>query len=161
MTLRLRPMELGALRINVSLQGEGVSVRFEAATAEAGALIEKAMPELRRGLEEKGLVVREATVQVADGLAAQAGADVRPLAHAWNDSGATPQDASHQQSGGPGDGRAGEQPAGGQQGGGDGGGWGRGVQQPAEAAETPRPPADGWIEGTTIDGLRLRLNAVA
>ncbi len=75
-TLRLRPEALGQLKINIDLRTDRtteatgrnpnmVSAHFEASTAEAKALLIRAMPSLREALFERGLEVQSLEVAVA------------------------------------------------------------------------------------------------
>lgn len=56
-TLHLRPEELGAVRVKVSMSGGEVTAVFEAANDRARAVLEESAPSLRAALENRGLVV--------------------------------------------------------------------------------------------------------
>jgi flagellar hook-length control protein FliK len=56
-TLRLKPDDLGDLKVRLQLQGGRVEARFEVATEEARSLLDKSLAALRQSLESKGLHV--------------------------------------------------------------------------------------------------------
>jgi len=66
--LRLQPESLGELRVQVGLDGESVTARFEATTAEARDLLHASLATLRSSLEARGLHVEKLHVQLASPL---------------------------------------------------------------------------------------------
>ena len=62
-TLRLQPAALGALRIDLRVEGGHVMAQFQASTREAHDLLNAQMTSLRAALEAKGLSVRSVDVQ--------------------------------------------------------------------------------------------------
>jgi flagellar hook-length control protein FliK len=64
MTMRLEPPELGALRIQMSLNGPVVSARFVATTPEAHTLLERNIAALRSALESHGMQVERLSVHL-------------------------------------------------------------------------------------------------
>lgn len=61
--IRLDPPELGALKIQLSLQPDGVSqVHIQAAVAETRQLIEQSLPRLRELFQQQGLALAQANV---------------------------------------------------------------------------------------------------
>ncbi|MFH0810795.1 MAG: flagellar hook-length control protein FliK [Pseudomonadota bacterium] len=62
--LRLHPPELGNLRLDLALRGEGVKVVMVAETAAAKDILQAALPELRGSLAEQGLKIEEFSVSV-------------------------------------------------------------------------------------------------
>lgn len=64
MHMRLDPPDLGQLRIQMTITRGTVSAQFQAADAQAGALLEQNMGSLRTALERHGLSVERLAVQV-------------------------------------------------------------------------------------------------
>lgn len=62
-TLRLRPEQLGEVRAQVRMENGVVSVRIEAASDEARALLERESSSLRSALEARGLTVEHVRVE--------------------------------------------------------------------------------------------------
>ena len=62
MTMRLQPADLGELRVQMSIVRGVVTAQFQAATAEAGTLLERSLSTLRTALESHGLTVERLTV---------------------------------------------------------------------------------------------------
>lgn len=63
MTLRLDPANLGALRINVRIDGDRVSLQFQAESVQARHLIVESLDSLGRSLADQGLRVENMSVQ--------------------------------------------------------------------------------------------------
>jgi flagellar hook-length control protein FliK len=63
--LRLSPPELGALRVEVSMQDQGLVARVEAETAEARAVLMEHLPVLRERLAEQGLKLERFEVDLS------------------------------------------------------------------------------------------------
>jgi flagellar hook-length control protein FliK len=63
--LRLSPPELGALRVEVSMQDQGLVARVEAETAEARAVLMEHLPVLRERLAEQGLKLERFDVDLS------------------------------------------------------------------------------------------------
>jgi len=90
--LHLRPEALGAMTVSVqrggdaSQNGGGVSVAFAVESPETAAMLERSLGDLSAALEERGIVVREASIEVRDArsahaaLAAGAHSDAQPAA---------------------------------------------------------------------------------
>lgn len=157
-TLRLNPEQLGSLKIDVSVDRTDVSLRFEAGTRQTAELIDRALPDLRRSLEEKGLVVREASVHVSDAPEAAAREPVRhvpdhPPGWGSDGGGGAPGDTGGSMDSG-GRGSAGWE-------GGEGSGWRQDRSAEAAASVEPARTAFGGIEQEWGDGIALRLNALA
>ena len=63
MTMRLEPESLGTLRVQMQMSQGRVSVRFQAETPQARALLQQNVDALRAGLESKGLMLEQVHVQ--------------------------------------------------------------------------------------------------
>ena len=63
--LRLRPPELGAMRLEVSLQGGHLTARIETETQQARNVLLEHLPQLRERLAEQGIQVEKFDVDVS------------------------------------------------------------------------------------------------
>lgn len=76
--LHLRPETLGAMTVSVQRTGDasqhagGVSVAFAVENPETAAILERSLGDLSAALEERGIVVREASIEVRDARSAHA-----------------------------------------------------------------------------------------
>lgn len=86
--LRLRPPELGALRLDVSLRDGNLSARIEAETHTARTVLLEHLPQLRERLAEHGLRIEQFEVDVA-GHQGQPSADMPGSSHDAQDAWAT------------------------------------------------------------------------
>jgi len=73
-TLRMHPESLGQVRVELGLEGQSVTARFEAATPEARDLLEQSLGALRTALESRGLHVERLHVNLATPAAGDAAA---------------------------------------------------------------------------------------
>lgn len=64
-TLRMHPESLGQVRVQLGMEGQSVSARFEAATPEARDLLDRSLGALRSSLESRGLHVERLHVNLA------------------------------------------------------------------------------------------------
>lgn len=139
-TLRLQPHSLGELRVQVGMDGQSVTARFEAASAEARDLLDRSMTALRSSLEARGLHVDRLHVQLAAAGPAPSNAGPQPGT-----------DAGEGQAGrGPGNGERLAWNAGEPNGAATGGGWtatdGSGSQDRAgQDAERLAREVGGWL----------------
>jgi flagellar hook-length control protein FliK len=78
LTLDLRPAELGAIRVEVSIDQGTVHLSLHADEASTGTLLHQAMPELRAALEEAGLVAGRLGVGPGDREGGRPPAQSRP-----------------------------------------------------------------------------------
>ncbi len=72
MTMRLRPPQLGDLRVQMTISRGVVTAQFHAATPQAQALLEQSLAMLRSALEANGLTVERLTVHLIQTTNAQA-----------------------------------------------------------------------------------------
>lgn len=107
-TIKLSPESLGPLKIQMSIEGGRVDLRFDAATEQARDMLTRNADMLRQSLQNKGLGVErlqvhtaQATTESADGRGAQQRQDSQEQQHR--------QDASREQSRGYSDRRGGNQ----------------------------------------------------
>lgn len=76
LTLRLSPVELGQVRIELQVQGTSVQAQLQAETAGARQMLSQHLGSLRQALEAQGLSVERLTVQpLATTAAGQSGMD--------------------------------------------------------------------------------------
>jgi flagellar hook-length control protein FliK len=71
-TLRLRPENLGQLRIRLTVADDAVGVRIEVGTTEARRLLSDSMDSLRQSMQDKGLSLSKSSVLLDPSLAAEA-----------------------------------------------------------------------------------------
>jgi flagellar hook-length control protein FliK len=70
-TLRLRPENLGQLRIRLTVADEAVGVRIEVGTTEARRLLSDSMDSLRQSMQDKGLSLSKSSVLLDPSLGAE------------------------------------------------------------------------------------------
>lgn len=70
-TMRLEPLELGSVRVQMRVAGDAVSLHFQVGTKLAQAAVSKSVQELRQSVERRGLRVAGLTVELDAGLAPQ------------------------------------------------------------------------------------------
>jgi hypothetical protein len=70
-TMRLEPLELGSVRVQMRVAGDAVSLHFQVGTNLAQAAVSKSVQELRQSVERRGLRVAGLTVELDAGLAPQ------------------------------------------------------------------------------------------
>jgi hypothetical protein len=75
LSLRLDPPELGAIRIEATLEGRQLALAIHADREPARAALEQALPQLRESLIRHGLVPDRVTVQLGLEAAGRDGAD--------------------------------------------------------------------------------------
>ena len=82
MSLRLDPPELGAVRIDVVLDGRHVSLEIRTEHAGARAMVEGSLPAIRQALEDRGFVADQLSVQLGMDTATGSGdRDAERFAH--------------------------------------------------------------------------------
>lgn len=84
--IQLHPAELGAISVQIQMQGDNATVQFQTQTAETQDLIEKLLPRLTAGMEGQGLRLDEAKVSHNSNLQDDAGGATK-FADAQNSNG--------------------------------------------------------------------------
>lgn len=81
MVLRLHPAELGALKLDLKIEGDRVQANLQAQTQQVQEVLERNLPQLRSALAEQGLKVDQFQVNVEQ---RQAGESFADLQQRWN-----------------------------------------------------------------------------
>ncbi len=100
MTIKLEPEHLGSMRINLRLEGDRLSLDFQADNPQARHLLSDSMDSLRRALADEGLRVDAVTVQplTRHGESSSSNSFAESRSQSQSQQESTRQDAGHGQS---------------------------------------------------------------
>ncbi|WP_291316455.1 flagellar hook-length control protein FliK [Desulfuromonas sp.] len=66
-SMRLHPEELGQLKLDLTMEKDGLRAHFQAQSAEVQEILERHLPRLREALQQQGLALEEVRVSVDSG----------------------------------------------------------------------------------------------